>query len=100
MTNIYWDEPQLSDGDMPNNRKTIGLINYEGDVLKLYKVHTNEFVIYDQWDSIVEILKLKDLCEWLEGKSTLVDSNGKQWIYTDHKDACQSLYNIMKYIIR
>ena len=99
MTNIYWDEPQLSDGDMQNkNIKQLGLINYEGDVLKLLKVHDDEFVIYDQWDSIVEVLDFMKLCVWMDGETTLVDSSGKHWNFSEHKEARQSLYNIIKYV--
>jgi hypothetical protein len=100
MTNIFWDEPLLSDGDMPNKRKTIGLINYEGDVLKLLKASENEYVIYDQWDSIVDILNEDKFFSWLDGQISLTDSEGRKWSYTDtsHRDARTGLLKIFKYI--
>ena len=40
---------------MKNKKKEIELLNYEGPVLKLV-VQDDDFVIYDEWDGIVDIL--------------------------------------------
>lgn len=79
--------------------KDLGLINYEGWVLKLCKADNGDFVVYDQWDSIVDILDLKELCAFLEGKTNLMDSSGKSWNWLrEHKEARTSLFAILKYI--
>ena len=79
--------------------KTLSLINYEGDALKLLRVNSNEFVIYDQWDSIVEVLTLEELCDWMDGEFPLVDSRCKNWIYPDHsKEAKQRTFKLINYI--
>lgn len=81
------------------NKKELGLINYEGWVLKLYKALNDDLVIYDQHDSIVDVLDLKGLCNFLEGKTTLVDSNGKGWNWLrEHPDARTPLYRIFEYL--
>jgi hypothetical protein len=79
--------------------KIIGLINYEGDALKLLKINSNEFVIYDQWDSIVEVLTFEELCDWFDGSFPLFDSQGKSWIYTEHsRESKQRTFNLINYI--
>ena len=81
-----------------SNKKQIGLINYEGDVLKLSRQGT-EFVIYDQWDSLVEILDLEQFCDWLDGGFALTDADGRSWVFTEQpKDARQKMHNILRYI--
>jgi hypothetical protein len=85
--------------EIMTNKKDLGLINYEGDVLKMRKVSDDEYVIYDQWDSIVEIMNRERFCEWLDGDFPLIDSQGKHWVYTEqHRDARQALNVIFEYI--
>jgi hypothetical protein len=82
-----------------NNRKDLGLLNYEGDVLKMKKAGEDEFVIYDQWNSIVEILTQDELFEFLDGIRPLTDSSGKTWNWADeHREAKTSLRRIFEYI--
>jgi hypothetical protein len=81
-----------SRGDLP-------LLNYEGDVLKLKKIDDNEYVIYDQWDSIVDVLSRKELFDALDGRRELTDSSGKTWNWIkEHQDARTPLAIIARYI--
>ena len=58
----------------------ISLINYEGDCLWA-KREGKEIVIYDQWDSIVDILNAEKFLDWVDGKFELSDSEGKKWVF-------------------
>ena len=53
-----------------NKKNDLDLLNFEGPVLKLHKSSKDEFVIYDQWDSIVEVMTLKELCSFFVGNYT------------------------------
>jgi hypothetical protein len=85
---------------MKNKEKIIGLLNFEGDVLKLKKVDDNEFVIYDQWDSIVEILTFDELSDFFDGNRTLIDSESNKWNWANqHHNAkvrFKKLFNYLK----
>jgi hypothetical protein len=65
---------------MKENLHRISLINYEGDCLWAKK-DGSEIVIYDQWDSIVEILTTEKFLDWVDGKFELSDSEGKSWAF-------------------
>lgn len=81
-----------------NKQYELGLINYEGYVLKLYCGDTGDFVIYDQWDSIVAVLDAIGFCKFLDGKKTFVDSHGKSWNWLkEHPDARTPLHKIYEY---
>lgn len=83
-----------------NKEKRIGLLNFEGDAVWAKKANDDEFVIYDQWDSIMEILSKDDFFKFLDGDILLSDSNGKEWNYAtesrDAKPSFSSLYNFIK----
>jgi hypothetical protein len=82
-------------------KKDLELINYEGPCLKLNRAKSgpDQFVIYDQWDSICDIITLEQLCNWLDGKFPLEDSNGKEWYYTkESQDAKCGIYKILQWI--
>lgn len=81
--------------------KYLELVNYEGPCLKMARVPNDpdKFVIYDQWDYTCEILSLRELCDWLEGKMSVCDSKGKEWYYPqEHEEAKPNLYKIIKWI--
>ena len=88
-------------GKKLNNKSEIrcSLLNYEGDVLWAKRVDEDEFVIYDQDNSIVEILDMKQLLDFLDGKIELTDSLGKTWnYYNEHRDAKPSHTTLYKFI--
>jgi hypothetical protein len=93
------DQIKIHKEIMKNAKKEIGLINYEGDVLKVKRVSEDELVIYDQWDGIVEILDREKFCNWLDGEFPLVDGDGRKWVFTEqHRDARTPLHVIFEYI--
>lgn len=77
----------------------ISLINYEGDCL--WALNTPDgIVVYDQWESLVEILTEENFLKWVDGEFGLTDSEGKEWFYTkEHRDAratAQQIFNFLK----
>ena len=84
---------------MKNKEKQIGLLNFEGDVLKLKKASDNEFVIYDQWDSIVEVMTFDELSDFFDGETTLIDSESNKWNWDEqHKNAKVSFKKLFNYL--
>jgi hypothetical protein len=86
---------------MNQKEKRIGLINYEGDAVWAKKAGDDEFVVYDQWDGIMEILTREDFFRFLDGDLELMDGEGKKWNfkkeYTEAKPSYKTLfYFIMK----
>jgi hypothetical protein len=68
--------------------KSLELINYEGPILKAYKISDDEYIIVD--DHRVEVAHLDglDMYEFTIGKSTITTSYGKMYRFTDeHPDA-------------
>jgi hypothetical protein len=81
--------------------KMLELLNFEGPVLKAKKANKDEYVIYDQWDSIVDILTEEKFYAFLEGDITLSDSNGKNWNYKrEHNDAKPKLRDLINFITK
>ena len=81
--------------------KNLELLNFEGPVLKVKKADQNEYVIYDQWDSIVDILTEEKFYEFLEGDLILTDSSGKKWNYRrEHVDAKPRLRDLVNFITK
>jgi hypothetical protein len=82
-----------------NREKRLGLLNFEGDAVWAKKAEDDEFVIYDQWDGIMEILSKQDFLRFLDGEIELVDGEGKKWNYmrehVDSKPSHRSLYNFI-----
>ena len=84
-----------------NNKKEkrIGLLNFEGDAIWAKKAGEDEFVVYDQWDSIVEILTRDEFFNFLDGNVELADSEGKKWNFrNEHVNAKPSYKSLVHFI--
>lgn len=87
-----------------NKKKTktskISLINYEGDCIWAKKSKEGDFLIYDQYGSMIEQVDLLEFQNWIDGTRSFVDSKGKSWFYTDHhsdaKPGSKSLFDFIK----
>ena len=78
--------------------KDLGLLNYEGDVLKINR-DSHLFPVYDQWNNLVDMLSRDKLFIFLEGKCNITDSTGKEWNWLkEHVDSRASLKSIYEYI--
>ena len=82
------------------NEKLFGILNFEGDVLKLKKVDANEFVMYDQWEDIIDIFSRDGILNFLDGRTSVKDSSGKTWIWiNEHHDARKPLKDILQFML-
>lgn len=80
------------------NIESIELLNYEGPVLKAYKVGEN-FVVTDQWNKLCGIFFQAEMIDFINGKDTISDSNGKKWLYTNEsEDAKPKVEQLLKFI--
>ena len=86
-----------------NNKKEkrIGLLNYEGDAIWAKKADDDEFVIYDQWDSILEIVTKNEFFNFLDGNLEVIDSEGKKWNFrNEHVNAKPSYRSLVDFITK
>ena len=84
------------------NDKFLGIINYEGDVLKIQKTKTNvtdTITFYDQWDKQLVELNYSGLIYFLTGEISIYDSEGTRWNYKEqHPDAVADSEKIINFI--
>jgi hypothetical protein len=69
--------------------KSLGLLNFEGDVLKAYHIPTaNIFLITDDRGNFIESLSKKKLQKFFDGKLELTTSYNKTFNYAkEHENA-------------
>ena len=80
--------------------KKLGLLNFEGDVLKAYHIPTaNCFLIIDDHGYIVESCAKQQLIEFFEGKKEFTTSYGRTYNFTkEHENAKPSQEQIDGYL--
>jgi hypothetical protein len=82
------------------NRKELGLINYEGDVLRVRWESPTEYSIIDQWGEQLCVMLLVELCEWLEGIGSITDSQDRSWNFREQDtEARVSFYVFTKWLL-
>lgn len=71
------------------NNKRLGLLNFEGDVLKAYHLPTsNTYLIVDDHGNFIQTLTKKKLQKFFSGKIELTTSYGKTFNYAkEHENA-------------
>jgi len=72
-----------------NNNKKLGLLNFEGDVLKAhYKSTSDKFEIFDDHGNFIQTLSKKKLQKFFTGDIELTTSYGKTFNYAkEHENA-------------
>jgi hypothetical protein len=66
----------------------IGLLNFEGDVLRAYRTGIDTFVIVDEHHNFVNELTAEQVREFSRGERTITVANGRTWNYlNEHKNA-------------
>ena len=66
----------------------LGLINFEGDVVKAYKVNDNGFIIVDGHGEYIRIYTRLQLDKFLNGEIVISISSGETFNYLEqHQDA-------------
>ena len=80
--------------------KRLGLLNFEGDVLKAYHIPTAKcFLIVDDHGHIVESCTKKQLIEFFEGKKEITTSYGRTYNFSkEHENAKPSQEQIDEYL--
>ncbi len=80
--------------------KRLGLLNFEGDVLKAYHIPTaNIFLIADDHGHIVESCTKQQLIEFFEGTKEITTSYGKAYNFAkEHDNAKPSQEKIDEYL--
>jgi hypothetical protein len=84
------------------SNKFLGLINYEGDVLKIQKSKIKEkdiVIFYDQWDNRLVELNYSGLIYFLTGEISIYDAKGTRWNFKEqHPDSLTDTEEIIKFI--
>jgi hypothetical protein len=71
-------------GKYPN----IGLINYEGDVIKAYKIKEKEFILIDCHGELIDLYSYTKLVDFLNGETTITISSGEVYNFLEqHQNA-------------
>ena len=66
----------------------LGLLNFEGDVFRAYKLDTSEYVIVDDWYEIIEYTNTKGIIYIMNGGKPLTTSYGRTYtIPNEHENA-------------
>ena len=66
-------------GKYPN----IGLINYEGDVIKAYKIKEKEFILIDCHGELIDLYSYTKLIDFLNGVTTITISSGEVYNFLE-----------------
>jgi hypothetical protein len=84
---------------MRRKKNELSLLNFEGDALWAKKAGKDEYVVYDQWSSIVDVLTEDDFLNFLDGKLELSDSSGKTWNFRkEHYEAKPHYRDIINFM--
>jgi len=71
-----------------NRRPHLGLLNFEGDTFRAYKLDTTEYVIVDDTHEIIEMTNTKGIIYIMNGGKPLTTSYGRTYtIPNEHYDA-------------
>ena len=86
--------------------KTQSLLNNEGDNLTLKKLDPDQFQILDQNGQVIADYTLVQLCDWIQGKTTIIgppiDNEDKinEWHYPSSVGDKPSLHKLFSYIFK
>jgi hypothetical protein len=79
--------------------ETLGLLNYEGDVLKMKRVGHNQFLVEDQWKRNCGVYTTSFIIDFIEGKVEIADSSHRFWNFAEaHENAKPSIETVMNFI--
>lgn len=67
---------------------SLGLINYEGAVIKAYKTNKKEFILIDCHGELIDLYSYAKLVDFLNGVTTITISSGEVYNYLEqHQNA-------------
>ncbi len=71
-----------------NRKPHLGLLNFEGDTFRAYKIDTSEYVIVDDHHEIIEFTNTKGIIYIMNGGKSLTTSYGRTYtISNEHENA-------------
>jgi len=71
-----------------NRKPHLGLLNFEGDTFRAYKIDTSEYVIVDDTHEIIEFTNTKGIIYIMNGGKPLTTSYGRTYtIPNEHENA-------------
>jgi len=86
--------------------KTQSLLNNEGDNLTLKKLDPDQFQILDQNCQVIANYTLVQLCDWIQGKTTIIappidnEDEINEWHYPSSAGDKPSLHKLFSYIFK
>ncbi len=84
---------------MERVRKSLGLINYEGDCLKAVK-NGDKIKIKDQYGEFVMTVTVAELYGFIDGLFNITDSQGKAWNYPSESKQSKPSYSMIYHFIK
>jgi hypothetical protein len=95
-----WEsKEELQDMFKKEKKRSLGLINYEGDCLKAIK-EGGEILIEDQYGVIVERFDVPQLYGFIDGLINVVDSKGKSWNYPSESRNSKPSYSMIYHFVK
>lgn len=77
----------------------LGLLNFEGDVLRAYKLDTTEYVVVDDYHEIIEFTNTKGIVEIMVGGKPITTSYGRTYtVPNEHQNAKPSDEQLRKFL--
>lgn len=77
----------------------LGLLNFEGDVFRAYKLDTSEYVIVDDYHEIIEFTDTKGIVEIMVGGKPITTSYGRTYtVPNEHQNAKPSDEQLRKFL--
>ena len=71
-----------------NRKPHLGLLNFEGDTFRAYKLGVSDYVIVDDWHEIIEFTNTKGIIYIMNGGKPLTTSYGRTYtIPNEHENA-------------
>lgn len=86
--------------------KTLSLLNNEGDNLRLKKINPDQFQILDQNGQVIVNYTLVQLCDWIQGKTTIIpppidnEDEINEWHYPSSAGIKPSVHKLFSYIFK
>lgn len=89
----------LNDTPKKHHVQSIGLLNYEGDVLKMKRVNDYQFEVIDEWKVSLGLYTREEIQDFIQGKLLMNDSQGRTWNFAAaHENAKPSIEVLQKFI--
>lgn len=80
------------------NSKSLVVLNSEGAILTLVK-SGDSFIMLDQWQELVDGLTVAQIHDFIEGRRTITDTQGREWNYPNESEGMRvSIEKLLTFI--